>query len=193
MKTRNRALIRGTIVSYPDFFSASMADEYYKLNVEVKIAGRTDIIPVVLPAKNIDCHADYREMRISVDGEVQTVRQKGHLILYVFAKKGEIYSPYEDEEDINLIQFEGLLKKKIIRKTGKKMTIPIADFMILNYHYYYPCITWKENVDLISQSEIGTKVIAEGKFQSREYIKTIEDERIPMRAYEISVKDLKFA
>lgn len=188
---RNKSIIRGTIVGKPEFFMAKKVDEYYTLQVSVKRNSDVcDIIPVVVPRKTIDPNADYDGMRISLEGILQTIRQDGHLRMYVFSKKSEIYSPYEEEEDINEISFSGVLKNKVVRETGLRK-IPIADIHILNWDYYYPCIVWGDNVTLVDETELGTKMLAKGRFQSRDYEKTDEDgEVVQMRAYEISLSKL---
>lgn len=195
MEKINEAIIRGTIISYAELFSVTKGDEYYKIDVEVKrLSGETDIIPVVMPRQTIDPSADYRDMRISLIGQVQTKRDdNGHLIMYVFTKKADIYFGYDDsEEDINEIKFTGNLKNKIIRKTNKR-GIDIADVNFLNKFYYYPCIVWNENVSKIKNMKKNERVLAIGRFQSRQYLKEIDGELESKLAFELSLSDLKTA
>lgn len=184
----NKVIIRGSIVGKPELFFIEQSDEYYMLKVKIKRNSSIyDIVPVVMPRKDIDSNADYSDMRISLDGTLETRREDGHLRMYVLTKKAEIYSPYEDEKDINEVSFHGILKNKVIRETGLRK-IPIADINILNWHYYYPCIVWNEYVDLVNNTDIGTKMSVKGRFQSREYEKTDDDGNVTkMTAYEISL------
>ncbi len=196
----NRAIVRGTIIENPEYFSATKADEYYMIKVKViRKSGVEDIIPVVMPRKTIDPNADYVGLRISVDGTLQTIRKEKHLIMYVFAKTGDIYYKYEDEEeeDLNEILFSGSMKNKVIRKTGKK-NIPIADVHFLSSKYYFPCIAWNDDVQIVKNAYRDTDMRVTGRFQSREYTKVIdgdEEENKPCvvskTASEISISKIE--
>ena len=131
----NDVELRGTICSYAELFFTTMQDEYYKIGVEIKrVSGDIDIIPVVIPRKQIDPNADYNDLRIHVKGLVQTRRDNGHLNMYVFAKEASIYDSYEDEEDVNKVHFSGVLKNKIIRKTSLS-NLDIADVFFVNKNH----------------------------------------------------------
>lgn len=105
MENINEVIIRGTIISYPDFFSITEEDEYYKLDVEVKrLSGKSDIISVVMPRKSIDPYSDYRGMRVNLKGEIQTkINEEGYLIMYVYTELAEIYVLY-DENKTDILQ-----------------------------------------------------------------------------------------
>lgn len=185
----NDVELRGTICSYAELFFATMQDEYYKLNVEVKrLSGEVDIIPVVLPRKQIDPYADYNDLRIYVKkGLVQTRRdENGHLNMYVFAKESSIYAKYKNDEDVNRIHISGILKNKVIRKTSLSQ-IDIADVFFVNRDNYYPCIVWRDNVKLIEQMDKNSKFDIYARFQSRPYEKDNKNKI----AYELSISKLE--
>lgn len=184
----NDVELRGTICSYAELFFTTMQDEYYKIGVEIKrVSGDIDIIPVVIPRKQIDPNADYNDLRIHVKGLVQTRRdENGHLNMYVFAKESSIYAPYENEEDVNKIHISGILKNKVIRKTSLSQ-IDIADVFFVNRDNYYPCIVWRDNVKLIKQMDKNSKFDIYARFQSRPYEKDNENKI----AYELSISKLE--
>ena len=185
----NDVELRGTICSYAELFFTTMQDEYYKIGVEIKrLSGDIDIIPVVIPRKQIDPNADYNNLRIYVEkGLVQTIRDNcGHLHMYVFAKEASIYDSYEVEKDINKIHFSGVLKNKIIRKTSLS-NLDIADVFFVNRNNYYPCIAWNDNVKLIEKMDKNTIVDVYARFQSRHYEKNNEEKVV----YELSIYKLE--
>ena len=192
MKKENRAIVRGTIIENPKFFSVTKSDEYYMVKVNVlRKSGTADIIPVVIPRKNIDPNADYINMRINLDGQLQTVRRDGHLIMYVFAISADIYYNYdENEEDLNDILFTGVMKGTVIRKTGQKQ-IPIADVHFLSTKFFFPCIAWNKDAKKIKKSKRNTEMKVIGRFQSRDYKKVIEGEVKDKTASEISIQKLE--
>lgn len=189
----NRAIVRGDIIRNPEYFSSTKNDEYYMIKVGItRKSGVVDEIPLVMPRKSIDPNADYVGMRVSVDGQLQTVRKDKHLIMYVFSKKGDIYYKYEDEqeEDLNEITFTGAMKAKVIRKTSKK-DIPIADVHFLSGEFYFPCIAWNTDAKAVKDSKRDTDMRIKGRFQSREYTKVMENEAEKKIASEISISKLE--
>lgn len=193
MKRENKAIIRGDILQNPEYFSMTKNDEYYMIKVGVtRLSGTVDEISVVMPRKSIDPDADYVGMRISVDGQLQTVRKDKHLIMYVFATSADIYYRYEDEEeeDLNEITFIGAMKNNILRKTSK-LNIPISDVNFLSGKFYFPCIAWNDDAKLVKDSERDTEMKIEGRFQSREYTKVIGNEAERKVASEISISKLE--
>lgn len=192
MKRENRAIVRGTIIENPEFFSVTKSDEYYMMKVNVlRKSGTADTIPVVVPRKSIDPNADYINMRISLDGQLQTIRKNRHLIMYVFAKSADIYYNYdEEEEDLNDILFTGAMKGTVIRKTGKT-NLPIADVHFLSNKYFFPCIAWNSDAKRIEKSKWNTEMRVKGRFQSRDYTKVVDGENEEKTASEISIQNLE--
>lgn len=188
----NKAIVRGTIIENPEYFSVTKTDEYYIMKTNVmRKSGVVDVIPVVMPRNSIDPNADYIGMRISIDGKLQTIRKDKHLIMYVYSKTGDIYYKYdEEEEDLNEIIFSGSMKNKVIRKTGKQ-NIPIADVHFLSSKFYFPCIAWNDDAKSVEDAKRNTDMKITGRFQSREYTKVIDGEEEKKLASEISISKLE--
>jgi single-stranded DNA-binding protein len=57
---------------------------------------------------------------------------------------------------------------------------------------YIPCIAWGRNANFADRLWVGTKIYIEGRLQSREYKKKLEDNNVEMRkAFEVSILKLE--
>ena len=99
-------------------------------------------------------------------------------------------------EDVNQIYLDGYIcKEPIYRKTPLEREI--ADLLIaVNRSYgksdYIPCICWGRNARFASTFAVGTHVQIQGRIQSREYVKKINELETEKRiAYEVSVSKIE--
>ena len=96
----------------------------------------------------------------------------------------------------NYIYLEGYLCKPPLKRTSP-LGRDICDLMLaVNRMYnksdYIPCIAWGRNAGYAEQFGVGTKLSIEGRIQSREYRKKLEDGVSQLRkAYEVSVVKLE--
>ena len=68
----------------------------------------------------------------------------------------------------------------------------VAVNRMYNKSDYIPCIAWGRNANYGQQLEVGMKIYIEGRIQSREYKKKIEDGEVEIRkAYEVSILKLE--
>ena len=57
---------------------------------------------------------------------------------------------------------------------------------------YIPCIFWGRNARYVSELPVGTSLELEGRVQSREYVKKLDDGTTETRiAYEVSVSKVE--
>ena len=91
---------------------------------------------------------------------------------------------------------EGYLCKPPLKRTSP-LGRDICDLMLaVNRMYnksdYIPCIAWGRNAGYAEQLGVGTKLAIEGRIQSREYRKKLEEGVSQLRkAYEVSVVKLE--
>ena len=117
---------------------------------------------------------------------------KSKLQLQTFAR--EIYID-ESDEDINQITLEGYICKTPIYRVTP-FSREIADVLIaVNRAYgksdYIPSICWGRNARYCQQLDVGDSIHIEGRLQSREYQKKIDDDTVLNKvAYEVSVSKL---
>lgn len=110
--------------------------------------------------------------------------------MVVFAR--EIYLCEDFGYYENYIYLEGFLCKIPIRRTSP-LGRDICDMMVaVNRMYnksdYIPCIAWGRNAGYGEQLAVGTRLLLEGRLQSREYKKKLEDGIVETRkAFEVSI------
>lgn len=109
---------------------------------------------------------------------------------YIYAK--EISNGFEIEDDYrNAV----ILSGRIAKKPNLRLTysdIPIADIVVSTLGrygiIYVNCISWFNKAKRFAHCEVNDPVSLEGRFQSREYNKIMDDGSIEVRtAYEISI------
>lgn len=151
-----------------------------------------DILPIVISEKLITpalLKADF----LSMSGQIRTFNDdNGRVEIYFFVKDIEII---EEEKYFNEVELKGFLcKKGNYRDTysGRK----IIDFILaVNRLFrksdYLPILAWGKDAKYIFNQDISTEVKIVGRFQSRTYLKKInEDEKIEKIAYEISASQI---
>jgi primosomal replication protein N len=135
---------------------------------------------------------------VEITGQVRTynenVEGKNKLNIVVFAR--EIFINRDVIYYENFISLEGYLCKPPIKRISP-LGRDICDLMIaVNRMYnksdYIPCIAWGRNANFADRLWVGTKIYIEGRLQSREYKKKLEDNNVEMRkAFEVSILKLE--
>lgn len=201
----NRVSIIGEVVSEFQFSHEVFGEGFYLVNVSVdRLSDMVDIIPLMISERLIDVTKDYRGMKIEVSGQFRSYNRheglKNKLILSIFVRELQFVEdddmPQEQSKS-NQIYLDGYVcKPPIYRKTplGRE----IADILIaVNRPYgksdYIPCIAWGRNASFASTIEVGGHLQVQGRVQSREYTKKINEEETEKRvAYEVSVSKIDF-
>lgn len=193
--------VTGEVVSLPEFSHEVFGEGFYIVDLSVARMSQTpDVFHVMISERltNID------DIRIGgiyeINGQLRSFNKheenSNHLLLTVFARE---LRKIDSEEFIanNFVKLDGYLcKKPVYRKTplGRE----IADVLLaVNRPYgksdYIPCICWGRNARWMESEQVGARVEMIGRFQSREYVKKIDEEESEKRiAYEVSVSRVNF-
>jgi len=199
----NRVTIIGEVVSEFTFSHEVFGEGFYIVDVSVnRLSDSVDIIPLMISERLVDVTKDYRGMKIEVSGQFRSynrhVGEKNKLILSIFVRELEFIEEDEIPEEqskSNQIFLDGYVcKPPVYRKTplGRE----IADILIaVNRPYgksdYIPCIAWGRNARYAASIEVGGHLQVQGRVQSREYTKRIDEEQVEKRvAYEVSVSKI---
>lgn len=199
----NRVTIIGEVVSEFTFSHEVFGEGFYLVDVSVnRLSDSVDIIPLMISERLVDITKDYRGMKIEVSGQFRSynrhVGEKNKLILSIFVREIEFIEEDEIPEEqskSNQIFLDGYVcKPPVYRKTplGRE----IADILIaVNRPYgksdYIPCIAWGRNARYAAGIEVGGHLQVQGRVQSREYTKRIDEEQVEKRvAYEVSVSKI---
>ena len=195
----NKIMIAGQIESPLKFSHKTYGEAFYtfQLGVERRI-GYVDEINVMIaeiliyetPLKT----GDFVEITGQVRTYNETVDGRNKLNVVVFAR--EILANEDVVYYENYVFLEGFLCKPPIKRTSP-LGRDICDLMIaVNRMYnksdYIPCIAWGRNANYAETLGVGTRIYIEGRIQSREYKKKLEDGTSEIRkAFEVSVLKLE--
>ena len=196
----NQVNIIGEVVSEFKFSHEVFGEGFYLVDVSVnRLSEMVDIIPLMISERLIDVTKDYRGMKIEVSGQFRSYNRheetRNKLILSIFVRELQFIDDDdmpEDQSKSNQIFLDGFVcKPPTYRKTplGRE----IADILIaVNRPYgksdYIPCIAWGRNARYAAGIEVGGHLQIQGRVQSREYTKKINDEDAETRvAYQVSV------
>lgn len=198
----NKVTLSGEIVRNFEFNHECYGEGFYTaMLASERLSGEKDIILIMVSERLVDVKADWTGRFVKVSGQFRSYNKheggRNHLILSVFAREFEDITEERafGLEDENLTSLDGYIcKKPIYRKTplGRE----IADILLaVNRQYgksdYVPMICWGRNARFASGLEVGTRLRIDGRIQSREYQKQIEDGVYETRtAYEVSVSKL---
>ena len=163
------------------------------------MSGQSDILPVVISERLADIDDLKTGKRIQVEGQLRSYNiltdpQKSKLQLQTFAR--EIKEP-ETEYDVNRITLDGYICKPPIYRVTP-FSREIADILLaVNRAYgksdYIPLICWGRAARYCQQLKVGDNIAIEGRLQSREYQKKIDEENVVTKvAYEVSVAKLAY-
>lgn len=200
----NKVTLSGEIVSNFEFNHEVYGEGFYTFMLaSERLSGAKDAIPIMVSERLIDVSADWEGRFVEVSGQFRSYNkyegERNRLILSVFVSEFEEVE-FEHEEpgsgnDENHIFLDGYIcKEPTYRKTSSGREI--TDILLaVNRQYgksdYIPCIAWGRNARFSSVLEVGTRLQIDGRIQSREYQKQIEDGAYETRtAYEVSVSKL---
>lgn len=186
MENKNEVIISGRLVSLSQDYTCTKG----VIEVE-RNSGTIDKVPFVTKQK-VSIHADWVHIR----GELRTKNERGkdgknHKKQYVFADRVILN---EERENRNEVTIHGtLVHKDVLRETPKGkviMDIVVALNNGIGLGSQYPsCIVWGLVAKKMIGVPIGTALLIQGRFQSREYMKETEQGIQVRMAYEISVKN----
>ena len=185
----NNVVLAGTAVSTPEFSHKIYGEKFFGFLLDIeRTSGTHDILPCVASEVYVDFEPG---SKIKVAGEVRTRNyyedSKRHLDIFVYVQEMLDYDGYDE----NAVEIEGYIcKEPTYRETPYGRTI--SDFMCASDRGhgksdYIPCITWGRNALRVSKIDVGTKISANGRLQSREYEKRLDGENVVKTAYELSI------
>ena len=191
----NIAELCGIVMSELEFSHKTYGEVFYTFVLGVQRRnGYVDELNVMVSERLIYDNPPRRNQFLEIKGQIRTYNEmaggKNKLNVVVFAR--EIYLCEDFGYYENYIYLEGYLCKIPIRRTSP-LGRDICDMMVaVNRMYnksdYIPCIAWGRNAGYGEQLAVGTRLLLEGRLQSREYKKKLEDGIVETRkAFEVSI------
>lgn len=195
----NRAHLSGRILAGPVFNHKTYGEAFYLVMLGVfRKSGCEDRIRLLISERILGGRSPQEGELVDLYGQIRTYNReengKNHLEINVFVRELEYWG--DTDSYTNDISLEGFLCKAPIKRTSP-LGREICDLMLaVNRQYnksdYIPAIAWGRNAIYAATLNVGEKIFAEGRLQSREYRKYIDDGTIETRtAYEVSVGRLE--
>jgi single-stranded DNA-binding protein len=204
MIENNKIELCGVIASTPELNHKTYGENFYGFRLSCsRKSTEKDMLPIIVSDRLVEIKDLQVGKKILVKGQVRTFNKhisddKRKLLIMVFARDvREIEEESESAPEFNNnVKLSGYIcKPPVYRVTPKGREI--ADVLIaVNRTYgksdYIPCITWGRNARYTGNLDVGTRVDVEGRLQSREYTKKLDDGTEEIRtAYEISVSRIE--
>lgn len=199
----NKIQLIGKISSLLGLSHEYYNQKFFAFELEIKrLSDFSDRLIICVPETLLDINQLTVGKKVYVEGQIRTYNKyddsikRNKLIIQVFAQ--EIVEVAESEEDLNYVYLDSYIcKEPNYRKTllGREIT----DLLLaVNRQYdksdYIPSIAWERNARFSGVLDVGEHLIVEGRLQSREYSKTLENDEVETRiAYEVSISNLKIA
>lgn len=204
MIENNKIELCGVIASTPELNHKNYGENFYGFRLSCsRKSTEKDMLPIIISDRLVEIKDLQVGKKISVKGQVRTFNKhisddKRKLLIMVFAR--DVREVEEESESApefnNNVKLSGYIcKPPVYRVTPKGREI--ADVLIaVNRMYgkadYIPCITWGRNARYAGNLDVGTRIDVEGRLQSREYTKKLDDGTEEIRtAYEISVSRIE--
>lgn len=189
--TANHIELCGSLADLPQLSHENHDRRFFRFPLEVeRLSGTVDLLPVIV-SEAVLCRMDLSGGgMLAVSGQIRTYNNRSQagrkLVVSVYAEGLAAC----DGEPENHVELTGVIcKEPVYRQTplGRE----ICDIMLAvnrPYHRadYIPCILWGRNANLARFCEVGDSLHLTGRFQSRDYIKVIDDESHRRTAYEVS-------
>lgn len=196
----NVARLSGKVLSGPKFSHKTFGEAFYLIMLGIfRRSGYEDRIRLVISERLMGGRSPAAGENLDICGQIRTYNREAEgrnkLEVTVFVRE-MAYTEQGDFEYENHISIEGFICKKPIRRTSP-LGREICDLMIaVNRMYnksdYIPSIAWGRNAAYAETLRVGDKVSVQGRIQSREYRKFIEEGHLVTKtAYEVSVTKLE--
>ncbi len=196
LSENNRVLLCGTMAGAPVWSHSVRGQDFYRFPLEVlRLSGSSDVLNIVLRRGQLAAVEAAERSRIAVTGELRSFNNRrgegARLVLTVLAKEIAL----TDEPDENRVTLTGTLCKAPNPRVTP-MGRDICDLMLAvnrrcGRSDYLPCICWGLEARKAARWPVGAVVKLEGRFQSRPYLKLLEDGSERRVAYEVSAAEVE--
>lgn len=193
----NKANIIGRITKEAEYSHTVNGERFYETEIScTRGSGAFDLLKVI--ASEVFLYELTKDNKVEIKGRFSSFNkdegENKHLILTIFAKEVETVDSINDLNEL-IIETGYVVKEPVYRKTprGREITeLLIAVNRPYGKADYIPCIAWGRFAQISKNFEIGQKISAIGRMQSRDYEKKINENETEQRTtYEVSLKRIE--
>ena len=192
---KNGVVLCGTAQGEPAFSHENHGERFCRFPLAVRrLSGQQDCLWVLVTTGQVRTLGCLKGRRMKVEGQLRSFNNKSgqgsKRVISVLART--IVETLE--EDRNCVHLTGALcKPPVLRRTPLGRCI--CDVMLaVNRRYgradYLPCIAWGQVAVRVGQMQVGNVLALEGRLQSRQYTKVLEDCSEVRTACEVSIMQL---
>ena len=192
----NQATFSGEVVSEFEYSHEVLGEKFYTSVLCVKRkSGVPDKIPFIVSERLVDVSEAWTGQIVKLFGQIRSynkrIGDKLKLVLYVFAREISLLDEREKYDSNNAVIDGYICKEPIYRRTPLGREIADVIFAV-NRAYaktdYVPSVFWGRNAEFINCLDVGTRIKAAGRLQSRDYVKKHDDGTEETKTtYELSV------
>ena len=192
----NQATFSGEIISEFEYSHEVLGEKFYTSVLCVKRkSGVPDKIPFIVSERLVDVSEAWTGQIAKLFGQIRSynkrIGDKLKLVLYVFVREISLLDEREKYDSNNVVIDGYICKEPIYRRTPLGREIADVIFAV-NRAYaktdYVPSVFWGRNAEFINCLDVGTRIKAVGRLQSRDYVKKHEDGAEETKTtYELSV------
>ena len=193
---RNTILLRGELARSPRFSHESHGVPYDTFPLRVpRLSGAEDLLNILAPRALLEALELQEGETVELTGEVRSFNnrsgQGSRLVISVLARTIERSA----EAPENRLALTGALcKLPVYRRTP--LGRDICDLLLaVNRRYgrtdYLPCISWGSLALACRDLPVGTRLLLDGRLQSRVYYKEEDGVKVPHTAFEVSVMTME--
>lgn len=192
----NKSTFSGEIISEFEYSHEVLGEKFYTSVLSVKRkSGVSDNIPFMVSERLVDVGGIWTGQIVKLFGQIRSYNKRNgdkfKLVLCVFVREISLLDEREKYDSNNVLLDGYMCKEPIYRQTplGREITDII---LAVNRAYtktdYVPSVFWGRSAGFISRLDVGTRIKAIGRLQSREYVKKHEDGTEEIKTtYEFSV------
>ena len=193
----NQATFSGEIISEFEYSHEVLGEKFYTSVLSVRRkSGVSDNIPFMVSERLVDVAETWTGQIVILYGQIRSYNkhngEKSKLVLFVFVRELFLLDKREKYDYSNNVVIDGYIcKEPIYRQTplGREITDVI---LAVNRAYaktdYVPSVFWGRNAEFINCLDVGTRIKAVGRLQSRDYVNKHEDGTEETKTtYELSV------
>ena len=192
----NKATFSGEIIAEFEYSHEVLGEKFYTSVLSVKRkSGVYDNIPFMVSERLVDVAELWTGQIVMLSGQIRSHNNrngdKHKLVLFVFVREISLLDEREKYDSNNVVIDGYICKEPIYRRTplGREITdVIFAVNRVYAKTDYVPSVFWGRSAKFISCLDVGTRIKAVGRLQSREYVKKHEDGTEETKtAYEFSV------
>lgn len=192
----NNVFLQGTIDGEIKYSHTLYGEKFYEFLLNVpRLSEHLDVLPITA-SENLAMQLSSGDC-VAINGQFRSFNkpdgERSRLILSVFAR--EVMQPLSDVNPNNSELVGYICKPPVYRTTP--FNREICDVLLaVNRAYsksdYIPCIAWGKNARLLRNVPVGQKIEVNGRIQSRQYTKRLDDGGAELRtAYEFSIGEVE--